>query len=322
MCRGMTEPQDLSAALAPVSAGRATVRLEGGRANVVLDVTGLAPETREALEAEVRAATAALPGVEEVRVLLTSERRTRRILAVASGKGGVGKSTVAANLAIGLARWGLKVGLVDADIYGPSQPKLLHVEGIKPQARDKTLLPIDTPYGIKMLSMGGLVAEGQAIAWRGPMAGGALGQLVDADWGDAELLVLDLPPGTGDVQLTMIQKHKPAGAVIVSTPQDLALIDATSAIDLFNKAGVPIVGLVENMAGYCCPHCGGVSDPFGSGGAEAAAGTLGIPFLGRIPLAMAIRAASDAGTPPAAGDTESSAVFGALAESVYEWLKR
>jgi len=322
MCRGMTEPQDLSAALAPVSAGRATVRLEGGRASVVLDVTGLAPETRDALEAEVRSAAAALPGVAEVRILLTSERRTRRILAVASGKGGVGKSTVAANLAIALARRGLKVGLVDADIYGPSQPKLLGVEGVKPQARDKVLLPIETPFGLKMLSMGGLVAEGQAIAWRGPMAGGALGQMVDADWGDTELLVLDLPPGTGDVQLTMIQKHKPAGAVIVSTPQDLALIDATRAIDLFNKAGVPIVGLVENMAGYCCPHCGGVSDPFGSGGAERAAGGLGIPFLARIPLAMAIRAASDAGTPPAAGDTESSAVFGALAESVYEWLKR
>ncbi|UYY76083.1 P-loop NTPase [Sphingomonas sp. R1] len=318
----MTEPQDLSAALAPVSAGRATVRLEGGRASVVLDVTGLAPETRDALEAEVRSAAAALPGVAEVRILLTSERRTRRILAVASGKGGVGKSTVAANLAIALARRGLKVGLVDADIYGPSQPKLLGVEGVKPQARDKVLLPIETPFGLKMLSMGGLVAEGQAIAWRGPMAGGALGQMVDADWGDTELLVLDLPPGTGDVQLTMIQKHKPAGAVIVSTPQDLALIDATRAIDLFNKAGVPIVGLVENMAGYCCPHCGGVSDPFGSGGAERAAGGLGIPFLARIPLAMAIRAASDAGTPPAAGDTESSAVFGALAESVYEWLKR
>jgi len=322
MCRGMTEPQDLSAALAPVSAGRATVRLEAGRADVVLDVTGLAPETRDALEAEVRAAAAALPGVAEVRVLLTSERRTRRILAVASGKGGVGKSTVAANLAIGLARRGIKVGLVDADIYGPSQPKLLGVEGVKPQARDKVLLPIETPFGLKMLSMGGLVADGQAIAWRGPMAGGALGQMVDADWGDAELLVLDLPPGTGDVQLTMIQKHKPAGAVIVSTPQDLALIDATRAIDLFNKAGVPIVGLVENMAGYCCPHCGGVSDPFGSGGAEKAAGAMGLPFLGRIPLAMAIRSASDAGTPPAAGDTESSAAFGALADSVYEWLKR
>lgn len=318
----MTEPQDLSAALAPVSAGRATMRLEGGRASVVLDVTGLAPETRDALEAEVRSAAAALPGVAEVRILLTSERRTRRILAVASGKGGVGKSTVAANLAIALARRGLKVGLVDADIYGPSQPKLLGVEGVKPQARDKVLLPIETPFGLKMLSMGGLVAEGQAIAWRGPMAGGALGQMVDADWGDTELLVLDLPPGTGDVQLTMIQKHKPAGAVIVSTPQDLALIDATRAIDLFNKAGVPIVGLIENMAGYCCPHCGGMSDPFGSGGAEMAAGTLGIPFLGRIPLAMAIRAASDAGTPPAAGDTESSAVFGGLADSVYEWLKR
>lgn len=318
----MTEPQDLSAALAPVSAGRATVRLENGRASVVLDVTGLAPDTRDALEGEVRAAAAALPGVAEVRVLLTSERRTRRLLAVASGKGGVGKSTVAANLAIGLARRGVKVGLVDADIYGPSQPKLLGVEGVKPQARDKTLLPIDTPYCLKMLSMGGLVAEGQAIAWRGPMAGGALGQLVDADWGDAELLVLDLPPGTGDVQLTMIQKHKPAGAVIVSTPQDLALIDATRAIDLFNKAGVPIVGLVENMAGYCCPHCGGISDPFGSGGAEKAAGALGIPFLGRIPLAMAIRAASDAGTPPAAGDTESAGAFGALTDSVYDWIKR
>jgi len=322
MCRGMTDPQDLSAALAPVSAGRATVRLEGGRANVVLDVTGLAPETRDALEAEVRSAAAALPGVAEVRILLTSERRTRRILAVASGKGGVGKSTVAANLAIALARRGLKVGLVDADIYGPSQPKLLGVEGVKPQARDKVLLPIETPFGLKMLSMGGLVAEGQAIAWRGPMAGGALGQMVDADWGDTELLVLDLPPGTGDVQLTMIQKHKPAGAVIVSTPQDLALIDATRAIDLFNKAGVPIVGLVENMAGYCCPHCGGVSDPFGSGGAEKAAGALGIPFLARIPLAMEIRSASDAGTPPAAGDTESSGSFVTLADSVYEWLKR
>lgn len=318
----MTDPQDPTAALAPVSAGRATVRLEGGRASIVLDVTGLVPETRDALEAEVRSAAAALPGVADVRILLTSERRTRRILAVASGKGGVGKSTVAANLAIALARRGLKVGLVDADIYGPSQPKLLGVEGVKPQARDKVLLPIETPFGLKMLSMGGLVAEGQAIAWRGPMAGGALGQMVDADWGDTELIVLDLPPGTGDVQLTMIQKHKPAGAVIVSTPQDLALIDATRAIDLFNKAGVPIVGLVENMAGYCCPHCGGVSDPFGSGGAEKAAGALGIPFLARIPLAMEIRSASDAGMPPAAGDTESSAVFGALAESVYEWLKR
>jgi ATP-binding protein involved in chromosome partitioning len=319
--RQMTNSAEINAVLAPISAGRATVRLEGGRASIVLDVTGLASETRDALEADVRAAAAAVAGVDEVRVLLTSERRTRRIIAVASGKGGVGKSTIAANLAIGLAKLGRRVGLVDADIYGPSQPKLMGVEGIRPKARDKTLLPIDTPYGVRMLSMGGLVAEGQAIAWRGPMAGGALGQLVDADWGDAELLVLDLPPGTGDVQLTMIQKHKPAGAVIVSTPQDLALIDATRAIDLFGKAGIPVVGLIENMSGYACPHCGEVSDPFGAGGAEAAAERLGIPFLGRVPLDIAIRTASDAGKPPAAGNGPEAQVFAELAAKLDGWLK-
>jgi ATP-binding protein involved in chromosome partitioning len=317
----MTDNDALNAALAPIAAGRATARIEGARASVVLDVTGLAEATREALEADIRAALSALPGVEEVRVLMTSERRTRRLIAVASGKGGVGKSTVAANLAIALRKQGRNVGLVDADIYGPSQPRLLGVEGIRPQAREKTLLPIETRFGVPMLSMGGLVAEGQAIAWRGPMAGGALGQLVDADWGETDLLVLDLPPGTGDVQLTMIQKHKPAGAVIVSTPQDLALIDATRAIDLFNKAGIPIIGLIENMSGYACPHCGEVSDPFGAGGAEAAATKLGIPFLGRVPLEMAIRAASDAGEPPAAGNGPAAELFEGLAKQVDDWLK-
>jgi ATP-binding protein involved in chromosome partitioning len=168
--------------------------------------------------------------------------------------------------------------------------------------------------------MGQLVEPGRALAWRGPMAAGALGQLVDADWGAADTLVLDLPPGTGDVQLTMVQKHKPAGAVIVSTPQDLALIDAARAIDLFNTAGVPIVGLVENMAGYACPSCGVVSDPFGRGGAEAEAARLGIPFLGRVPLAIAIREASDAGEPPAA--LEGDTVFRPIADAVAEWLTR
>jgi ATP-binding protein involved in chromosome partitioning len=153
------------------------------------------------------------------------------------------------------------------------------------------------------------------------MAGGALGQLVEADWGSARTLVVDLPPGTGDVQLTMIQKYKPAGAVIVSTPQDLALIDARRAIDLFAKAGVPVIGLVENMAGYACPHCGEVSDPFGQGGAEAAAKELGVPFLGRVPLAMAIRAASDAGSPPAAGNAPEAAAFNDIAGKVEAWLK-
>lgn len=317
----MTDNEALAAALEPVSAGRATARLDGTRASIVLDVTGLGEAARAELEADVRAAAAALPGVDAVRVLMTSERRTRRLIAVASGKGGVGKSTVAANLAIALRARGRRVGLVDADIYGPSQPRLMGVEGVRPQAREKVLLPVETRFGVPMLSMGGLVAEGQAIAWRGPMAGGALGQLVDADWGDAELLVLDLPPGTGDVQLTMIQKHKPAGAVIVSTPQDLALIDATRAIDLFNKAGVPVIGLIENMSGYACPHCGEVSDPFGAGGAEAAAAKLGIPFLGRVPLEMAIRAASDAGEPPAAGNGPAAQLFAGLAGRVDDWLK-
>lgn len=316
----MTDSATIQAALDPIAAGRATARLEKGRASVVLDVTGLNEAARAEIEADIRAAAAAVPGVDEVRVLLTSERKTRRLIAVASGKGGVGKSTVAANLAIALKNRGRRIGLVDADIYGPSQPRLLGVEGIRPKAREKTLLPVETPYGVPLLSMGGLVAEGQAIAWRGPMAGGALGQLVDGDWGECDLLMLDLPPGTGDVQLTMIQKHKPAGAVIVSTPQDLALIDATRAIDLFRKAGIPVIGLIENMSGYACPHCGEHSDPFGKGGAEAAAETLGIPFLGRIPLEMAIRAASDAGTPPAAGNGPEAQVFAELAAKVDHWL--
>lgn len=315
----MTDKVALEAVLAPVAAGRATVRVEGARASIILDVTGLPEGAQDALEADIRAA-AALPGIDEVRIARTSQRVARKLIAVASGKGGVGKSTVAANLAIGLARLGRRVGLVDADIYGPSQPKIMGVEGKKPEAHDKKLVPLATPYGVPLLSMGGLVAEGQAIAWRGPMTAGALGQLVDAHWGAAEALVLDLPPGTGDVQLTMIQKHRPAGAVIVSTPQDLALIDATRAIDLFAKAGVPVIGLIENMAGYACPHCGEVSDPFGQGGAEAAAARLGVPFLGRIPLDIAIRTASDAGTPPAAGNGPEAAAFTAIAAQVHDWI--
>jgi ATP-binding protein involved in chromosome partitioning len=227
---------------------------------------------------------------------------------------------VSANLAIALARGGRRGGLIDADIYGPSQPRLMGIEGTRPEAIDKTLIPVATPHGVPLLSMGQLVEPGRAIAWRGPMTAGALGQLVEADWGLADTLVVDLPPGTGDVQLTMVQKHRPAGAVIVSTPQDLALIDARRAIDLFDKAGVPIIGLIENMAGYACPHCGEVSDPFGRGGAEATATELGLPFLGRIPLTLAIREASDAGRPPAAGPDDR--VFAPVAARVADWLDR
>lgn len=309
----------LSRAVAAAAGARATVRVEGARVGVVLDATGLPVGEREAMETAIRAA-AALPGVDEVRIVATAERVNRRIVAIASGKGGVGKSTLAANLAIALARGGRRVGLVDADIYGPSQPRLMQVEGIRPTAHGKVLDPVRTPYGVPLLSMGQLVEPGRALAWRGPMAAGALTQLVEGAWGTADTLILDLPPGTGDVQLTMVQKHRPAGAVIVSTPQDLALIDAARAYDLFDKAGIPVIGLVENMGGYACPHCGEVSDPFGRGGAEAEAARLGIPFLGRVPLTIAIRTASDAGEPPAAD--ESDTVFAPIAAHVAEWLAR
>ncbi|WP_414714667.1 MULTISPECIES: Mrp/NBP35 family ATP-binding protein [unclassified Sphingobium] len=252
---------------------------------------------------------------------MTAERKPLRIVAVASGKGGVGKSTLSANLAVALRRLGVKVGLVDADIYGPSQARLMASEDRKPQARDKQLIPVQSPLGIPMLSMGHLVEPGKALAWRGPMAGNALAQLIEADWGDVELLIVDMPPGTGDVQLSMVQKHKPVGAVIVSTPQDLALIDAVRAVSLFEQTQVPIIGLVENMAGYACPHCGEMSDPFGQGGAEAAAGEMGMPFLGRIPLAIDIRRRSDAGDPPAADADGYGATFRAIAEKVAAWLE-
>jgi len=312
--------------LAPEAAERlATLRLADGVATLVLDVSGLDRLARDKLEVAVKAALASAPGVREVRVGMTADRAQdnrprRRLIAVGSGKGGVGKSTLSANLAVALARMGRKVGLVDADISGPSQPRLLANEGVKPEAREKQLIPVPSPWGVPVLSMGHLVEAGKAIAWRGPMAGNALGQLIDADWGDAEIIVIDLPPGTGDVQLTMVQKHKPAGAVIVSTPQDLALIDATRAMSFFDQAGVPVIGVVENMSGYVCPHCGEESDPFGHGGAQAMAGASDVPFLGHVPLDLTIRQDSDAGRPPAAGDGPQGAAFAAIARRVADWL--
>ena len=304
-----------------IASGRASApRISGGKASLLLDVTGLSASERDALDKAVHAAIETLPDVTEIRVAMTQEKVGRRLIAVGSGKGGVGKSTLAANLAVALARLGRRVGLIDADIYGPSQPRLMDSEGARPTAKDQKLDPVPTRFGVPMLSMGHLVKPGQAVAWRGPMAGNALGQLIDADWGQCDLLIVDLPPGTGDVQLSMIQKHKPAGAIIVSTPQDLALIDAARAIDLFNQSTVPIIGLVENMAGYQCPKCGEISDPFGHGGAEAAAKQMGHAFLGRIPLDIAIRSASDDGTPPAAGDGPAAAAFNAIAQSLITWL--
>jgi ATP-binding protein involved in chromosome partitioning len=299
-----------------------SVKFADGIATIIADASGLGRSAGAQLQRELENSVGAVPGVDQVRVALMADKVVRRIVAVGSGKGGVGKSTLTANLAVALVRMGRKVGVVDADIYGPSQPLLFGEADAKVRAEGQTLIPVESEFGVRLLSMGQLIAPGKAIAWRGPMTGKALGQLMEADWGDVEVLLVDLPPGTGDVQLTMLDKFKPAGAVVVSTPQDLALIDATRAIDLFRQAQVPVIGLVENMAGYICPHCGEGSDPFGQGGAEAAAQALGVPFLGRVPLAMAIRVDSDTGQPAAAGDRPHGAAFLEIAERVSAWLDR
>ena len=295
-------------------------RLTDGVATIVADASGLSATERASLEAQLKAAALAVPGVSDARVAITAARPHRTLVAIGSGKGGVGKSTLSANLAIALARMGKKVGLIDADIYGPSQPTLFGTTE-KPRAEKEKLIPVEVK-GVKLLSVGQLVSADTALAWRGPMASSALNQLVEGDWGDAEIILVDLPPGTGDVQLSLVQKARPAGAVIVSTPQDLSLIDATRAIDLFGKTSVPVLGLIENMAGYICPHCGESSDPFGQGGAEASAMRLGLPFLGRLPLSLSLREASDAGRPPAAEDGAAADAFRAIAERLLAELEK
>jgi len=297
-------------------------KIADGVATLIVDSSTMRNDERKALEARLREAAGGIAGVSEVRIAMTAARKgAAPMIAIGSGKGGVGKSTVTANLAVALVRMGKKVGLIDADIYGPSQPTLLAAPQ-RPEAKDKQLIPVETPYGVKLLSVGQLVPAGQALAWRGPMAAGALAQLTDGDWGDVDLILVDLPPGTGDVQLSLVQKAKPVGAVIVSTPQDLALIDAARAIDLFARTDVPVIGIIENMAGYVCPHCGEESDPFGSGGAEASATRLGVPFLGRLPLSASLREASDAGRPPAAEDGPAGDAFAALARALLDALEK
>ncbi|EGD60040.1 ATPase [Novosphingobium nitrogenifigens DSM 19370] len=318
----MSEGEALKTALRDVAGERVqAVRVSGTAATAVVDAEGLDDAGRSGLETQLREAAARL-GFADLRVAMTAARRRRRIIAVGSGKGGVGKSTLSANLAVALARLGRPTGLVDADIYGPSQPRLLATEDQRPESRGNKLVPVPSRFGVPMLSMGHLVRPGQPIAWRGPMAVSALGQLIDAEWGPIDTIVVDLPPGTGDVQLTMLQKYKPAGAVIVSTPQDLALIDAERAIGLFRQGEVPLIGMVENMAGYLCPHCGQESEPFGHGGAEEAAREIDLPFLGRIPLALAIRRDSDAGQPPAAGEGPIAEAYLKIARAVGDWLDR
>ena len=248
----------------------------------------------------------------------------KHIVAVASGKGGVGKSTTTANLALAMASLGKKVGVLDADIYGPSVPRLFNVSG-RPEALSGRMLKPMEGYGIKVMSMGFMVEEETPMIWRGPMVISALTQMLrEVAWGELDVLVVDMPPGTGDAQLTMAQQVPLAGAVIVSTPQDLALIDARKGLNMFKRVDVPVLGIVENMSYFQCPDCGGRHDIFGHGGARAEADRLNVPFLGEVPLTMKIRETSDAGTPVVVSDPEGSVagIYKDIAAKVLDSIDR
>ncbi|MBE7637892.1 iron-sulfur cluster carrier protein ApbC [Sneathiella sp. P13V-1] len=298
----------------------------------------------EVLRKETEQAVFGMDGVKSVSVVLTAEKQGAQttaphapqqpqqkpevpgvasIVAVASGKGGVGKSTCSVNLALGLAAQGLNVGILDADIYGPSLPRMLGLSG-KPDTKDgKKLIPMEK-WGLKVMSMGFLVEEDTPMIWRGPMVMSALQQMIfDVEWGQLDVLVVDMPPGTGDAQLTMAQRVPLTGSVIVSTPQDIALLDARKGLNMFRKTEVPVFGIIENMSYFLCPSCGERSDIFGHGGAEETAKELGIDFLGAVPLHMEIRETSDAGTPITATkpDGEHASIYKQLAEKIQDKIE-
>lgn len=241
-----------------------------------------------------------------------------RILAIGSGKGGVGKSTVSSNLAVALAREGRRVGLLDADIYGPSQPRMMGVNKRPGSPDGKTIIPLQA-HGVTMMSIGLMMEEGKAVVWRGPMLMGALQQMLgQVQWGELDVLIVDLPPGTGDVQLTLCQKTELTGAIVVSTPQDVALIDARKALDMFNSLRTPVLGMIENMSTFVCPTCGTESHIFGHGGVAAEAEKIGVPFLGSLPIDLDTRLAGDAGTPIAAGNGPMADAYRALARRLID----
>ncbi len=325
------------------------VVVRDGNVGFTIEVTSKQAQTFEPVRKAAEEAVAALPGVISVTAVLTAERPRQQqrpqqehgqgpaqgqpqtslkelvpnvgaIVAVASGKGGVGKSTIAINLALALLAKGLKVGLLDADIYGPSIPKMLGVHG-RPDSEDGNILEPKENYGLKCMSIGFLVAEDTPMIWRGPMVMSAIEQLLrDVNWGELDILVIDLPPGTGDAQLTIAQRVPLTGALIVSTPQDIALLDARKSLNMFRKVEVPVLGIIENMSYFACPHCGERTDIFSHGGAKATAAEMGADFLGEIPLDMDIREAGDAGKPITAADSDSphSKAFLAIADEVWE----
>ena len=332
-----------------------------GKVFFSITVDAAAVKQWETVRARAEAAVRAVPGVNSVMVALTAERAggaggvaaprpgagaapsapssapkgapggpspagipgVEAIIAVASGKGGVGKSTTAVNLALGLRDLGLKVGILDADIYGPSMPKLLAIRE-KPETIGGTRLKPIVRHGMPVMSIGFLIEEETPMIWRGPMVMSALTQMLrEVEWGTLDVMVVDMPPGTGDAQLTMAQQVPLKGAVIVSTPQDLALIDARRGIAMFRRVNVPVLGIVENMSTFICPHCGTRTDIFGHGGARAEAERLGVPFLGEVPLDIAIREKSDAGKPVVATDPDGplAGYYRAIAARVRDGLQ-
>lgn len=316
--------------------------VESGTVRFVLEVADASTARELApVEAEARRRIMALPGIDHVHIVMTAPAAkapagaapslkigghptaqagpqpipdVRRIVAVGSGKGGVGKSTVTSNLAVALAKAGRKVGLLDADIYGPSQPRMMGVSG-RPASPDGQRIEPLHAHGVTIMSIGLMLQEGEAVVWRGPMLMGAMQQMLQqVNWGELDILLIDLPPGTGDVQLSLCQKAAVSGAIIVSTPQDVALLDARRAIDMFRKLRVPVLGLIENMSTYICPQCGHEAHLFGHGGVTAEAGAMNLPFLGELPLQLEVRLAGDSGQPVALGEGLTSDAYARLAD--------
>ena len=318
------------------------VTIEGDSVRFVLEVPGELGERMEPVRSGAEALVLRMTGVKKCSVMMTAHIApkqppnlkigghakpqedklpipgVKRVIAIGSGKGGVGKSTVSSNLAVALAKLGIKVGLLDADIHGPSQPRMMGVSKRPASPDGKTIIPLQA-HGVTMMSLGLMLKEDEAVIWRGPMLMGALQQMLNqVEWGELDVLLIDLPPGTGDVQLTLSQKTDVTGAIIVSTPQDVALLDARKAMNMFDRLEVPMLGMIENMSSYHCPKCGHEAHIFGHGGARDDANKFGLPFLGEIPLELDIREAGDGGTPIAATDSPHGEAYILIAQKIID----